>query len=256
MSKTSLSIVTICFNNIEELKTTMASVHSQTRKPDEYWIIDGSNNGEIRDYLHTETLPGYVKWFSEPDKGISDAFNKGVQRSTQEVVHILNSGDYYFDERSVEKVMLHFDEDPALMWTHAQFKEFMGNHWIVSGKRFEPSKLHMGMRQVAHPTMFVKREIYERIGFFSVDIKSAMDYDFLIRLRNEKFKYLEFPISVFTPGGVSNVDWKKGFKEGMRIYEKHLGSSWKLQLGYMKQLLVHAILDTPIGDFILKKRKG
>ncbi|MBI1183720.1 glycosyltransferase [bacterium] len=251
-----LSIVTICFNNLEELKTTMASVAAQTRLPQEYWIIDGSKNSEIRDYLSSTDLPPYVKWISEPDKGISDGFNKGVSRCTQDVVHILNSGDYYYNEEAVATVMAAFDQDPELMWTHAQFKQFLGGHWIISGTAFDPDKLYMGMRQVAHPTMFLRREVYDRIGLFPNDLRDAMDYDLLIRLRNEKFKYLQQPIAVFTPGGNSEINWKRCYREGMRAYQKHVGNDWRLQIGYVKQLLVHAMLNTPIGDALLKGRKG
>lgn len=256
MDQATLSIVTIAFNNLEEVKTTMESVKNQTRQPQEYWIIDGSNNSEIKDYLSTTQLPSYVKWISEPDKGISDAFNKGVVRCTQEVIHILNSGDYYFEETSLEKVMEHFDADQELMWIHAQYKQFLGNHWIISGTPFDPEKLHMGMRQVSHPTMFLRREVYDRIGLFPLDMRDAMDYDLLIRIRNEKSKYLDFPTSVFTPGGNSEVNWKRCFKEGMMIYRNHLGPDWRLQVGYSKQLIVHAIIGTPIGDLLLKGRKG
>lgn len=251
-----LSIVTITFNNLEELKTTMASVAEQTRLPQEYWVIDGSNDGKIKEYLESTELPNYVKWISEPDKGISDAFNKGVQRATQEVIHILNSGDYYFESSTVEKVMKNFDDKPDLMWVHAQYKQFLGNNWIISGKEFVPEKLYMGMRQVAHPTMFLRSEVYDRIGLFPVDMRDAMDYDLLIRLRNEKFEYLNYPTSVFTPGGNSEVNWKRCFREGMQIYRNQLGNDWRLQLGYFKQIAVHSILDTSLGNFILKGRKG
>lgn len=251
-----LSIVTICFNNLDELKTTMSSVAQQSRLPEEYWIIDGSNNGEIKSYLESTELPAYVKWISEPDKGISDGFNKGVSRSTQEVVHILNSGDFYFENSTLEKVMKHFDDDSSLMWLHAKFKQYLGGHWVISGKKFDPNKLYMGMRQVSHPTMFLRREVYDRIGLFPLDMRDAMDYDLLVRLKDEKFLYLDYPTAVFTPGGNSEINWKRCFKEGMDIYRKHLGNDWRLQIGYYKQLMVHALLDTKLGDTILKGRKS
>ena len=151
--------------------------------------------------------------------------------------------------------MKNFDDKPDLMWVHAQYKQFLGNNWIISGKEFVPEKLYMGMRQVAHPTMFLRAEVYDRIGLFPVDMRDAMDYDLLIRLRNEKFEYLNYPTSVFTPGGNSEVNWKRCFKEGMQIYRNQLGNDWRLQLGYFKQIVVHSILDTSLGNFILKGRK-
>ena len=250
-----LTLVTISFNNLEEVKTTMQSVFDQSRQPDEYWIIDGSSNTEIKDYLHQADFPSFVSWISERDKGISDGFNKGVSRAKMDVVHILNSGDYYASNTTIEEVMALFDQDPTLMWVHGRYQQYLGSEWIISGKKFNPEKLYMGMRQVAHPTMFVKREVYDRIGLFPVDMRDAMDFDFLIRIRKEKFQYLETVLSVFTPGGNSEVNWKRTFKEGMKIYQNHLGNDWRLQLGYVKQLLVHAILDSPFGSWMLSSRK-
>lgn len=251
-----ISIVTICFNNLPQLKESMASVAAQERLPHSHWIIDGSTNGDIRNYLTHKSLPGYVKWISEPDKGISDAFNKGIARAEGDIIHLLNSGDSYHGPQTLATVMAHFESHPHITWLHGKYCQYMGGRWIVSGKRFDPKRLYQGMREVAHPTMFLRREVYQRVGVFPAHMKLAMDYDFLIRLRHEPFDYLDTVLSVFAPGGTSDIHWQQSHRECMRIYRRHLGPDPRLWLGYAKQVLVHAVVDSPLGRLALHHRKA
>ena len=73
-----LSVITISFNNLKELQQTCNSVDSQSIPPHEHYIIDGSSNDEISVWLNNSSQPEYRKWICEKDKGISDAFNKGI----------------------------------------------------------------------------------------------------------------------------------------------------------------------------------
>jgi len=88
-----ISIITICFNNLNELLLTLSSVDHQTHLPHEHIVIDGSTNPQIANYLNTHPQPDYRLWKSEPDEGISDAFNKGILKSTGDIIGTLNSGD-------------------------------------------------------------------------------------------------------------------------------------------------------------------
>ena len=74
-----ISIITICFNNLDDLKATCASVDGQTVHPYEHIIIDGSTKSDIKEFLENNPQPSYRKWLCERDKGISDAFNKGIR---------------------------------------------------------------------------------------------------------------------------------------------------------------------------------
>ena len=74
-----LIIITICFNNLHDLQKTLASVDNQTRTPDEHWIINGSTSNDIAEWLQQTSQTGYRKTVNERDKGIADAFNKGIQ---------------------------------------------------------------------------------------------------------------------------------------------------------------------------------
>ncbi|MEO5581423.1 MAG: glycosyltransferase, partial [Saprospiraceae bacterium] len=88
-----ISIITICYNNKTELVNTLDSIDSQSLRPYEHWIIDGSTNSDINDYLNSSPQASYRYWVFERDKGISDAFNKGIHHCKGEIIQFLNSGD-------------------------------------------------------------------------------------------------------------------------------------------------------------------
>lgn len=255
--KTSLSVVTICFNNLEELKSTCASVDVQSQLPDEHLIIDGSTSVDILQWLQTEQQPGYRRWIHERDKGIADAFNKGVLQAMGDVIHLLNSGDRYFTSDAIETTMVYFDSDPDLMWTHGLYVQNRGGIDVISGLPFEKEKLWKGMRTVAHPTMFIKKKAYETFGLYNLYYKIAMDYDLLVRIRDLKFRFIDKPLVYFAPGGASNAQFQKGHAEVKRSYETHVGKNVKLDLWQLRQKLLNAFMQTRLGKvwFKLKNRK-
>ena len=137
-----ISVISICFNNLTELKSTCDSIDAQTLKPYEHIIIDGSTNTEIKNYLESSSQPSFRKWICERDNGISDAFNKGIRKSTGDIVYLLNSGDKMYDNSVLEKVTTIFDKDPSVMWCHGKLSTFRGGLWVVIGKPFEKDKLY------------------------------------------------------------------------------------------------------------------
>lgn len=252
-----LSVITICFNNLQELIETCRSVDSQTVLPCEHLIIDGSTNEEIVSWLLKTPQPAYRRWIHERDKGISDAFNKGISHAKGQLTHLLNSGDKYASGQSIETVMRCFDEDPSLMWTHSLYIQHRGDVDVITGSPFEEGKLWRGMRTVAHPTMFVKKEVYDRHGLFDTDYKIAMDYDLLVRIRKEKSRFITTPLVYFAPGGASMVQFKKGLQEVKKSYTMHIGSSMKLTLWQWRSALLINFMQTGLGKrlFRWKNRK-
>lgn len=259
MEENSLSVVSVCFNNLDELKTTIQSVDSQQRLPEEHLIIDGSTNTEIRDYLEKNSQPSYRRWICERDKGISDAFNKGVSNARSKVIHLLNSGDYYFNEQATTWAMQAFENDDRLMWLHGKYAQFRGGAWVLSGTLFEPKLLYKGMRQLGHQTFFVQKKMYEKHGNFSLSLKMAMDYDFIVRIAQEKFTFIDQPITVFTPGGVSSNQFKNSLTETRKIYEHYHGFSLKTRLWMLRSFLLAWFTNsTALGKFLfqLKNKKN
>src|SRR5258706_2291740 len=176
--KLRLSVITICFNNPDELIKSCNSVSAQSSLPDEHVIIDGSSNKEILNWLQSNPQPSYRRWIYERDKGISDAFNKGIKLSAGNILQFLNSGDIYFDDDVLKKITALFSADESIQWSHGKMQLIRGNSKVIIGKPFDKNKLYRGMRSTFHPTMFVKRELFERYGGFFFLIPLSLGYKF------------------------------------------------------------------------------
>ncbi len=253
----SLSVITICFNNLPELVATCASVDAQEQHPDEHLIVDGSTDERIVNWLSSNPQPVYRRWIHERDHGISDAFNKGITHSRGEITHLLNSGDRYYAPGAIAMVIQAFSTDAQLQWVHGLYVQHRGGVDVISGTRFDAAQLWKGMRTVAHPTMFIRRDCYEKHGLYNTDLKVAMDYDLLLRIRNEKFAFIRSPMVYFAPGGASHIQFEKGLSEVRNSYRQHVGRSWKQTLWQTRQRLLHGLMETGVGRrlFAFKNRK-
>ncbi len=256
--KPTVSVVTICFNNLQDLLVTCHSVDRQTIFPNEHIIIDGSTTDEIVNWLSQHQQPAYRRWIHERDQGISDAFNKGIKNATGEVIHLLNSGDRYADKEAIELVTNSFDTTPSLMWIHSQYIQNRGDLDVVSGVPFDKAQLWKGMRTVAHPTMFIRKEVYDRHGLYAIDHKIAMDYDLLVRIRNEKSLFIPRPLVYFAPGGASNQHFEKGLAEVRKSHATHIGHSYRQSFWQIRQRTLHNFMQTGLGKkwFRWKNRKN
>ena len=242
-----VSIITVVWNNKETIQDAIESVLSQTYKNIEYIIIDGaSTDGTV------EIVKSYgdkiSKFVSEPDKGLYDAMNKGVKLATGDVVGILNSDDFYVDEFVVEKVMWTFQEQEVdsvfadLIYVKPDNLAKTVRHYDSS--KFHPSKFAYGWMP-AHPTFFVKREVYEKYGDFKTDYKIAADYEILVRFIAKykiSYYYLKEVIIKMRIGGVSTQGIKSNYvlnKEIIRgCRENGIYANWFMVLSkYPKKLL-------------------
>jgi len=251
-----ISVVTICFNNLEDLKRTCRSVDEQSEYPYEHWIIDGSQTNDISDWLGSTPQPFYRKWICEPDKGIADAFNKGIQRSTGDTVQLLNAADEYAADDVLAVVAKTFDQDTSFQWLTGKIYMTRVGSKVLVGKAFDPKKLYRGMRSVSHPTWFVQRKVYDELGDYDLRYKIAMDYDMMCRLKNYKSVFLDFPLVDFDDSGISTNNYLAALKETKRVYQTHFGYSFKMKLWQMRLRLLHWLQKTPFGKFLFSiKRK-
>ncbi len=253
----SLSVVTICFNNLDELIETCRSVDMQQEHPLEHLLIDGSTDKKILQWLSSTPQPLYRRWIHEPDAGIADAFNKGIRNAHGSIIHLLNSGDRYCVENAINILIECFRSDNELMWVHGSYIQNRRGIDVISGLPFEKEKLWKGMRQVAHPTMFIKKEVYEKYGLYNTSFKIAMDYDMLVRIRNEKFIFISLPLVYFAPGGASHEQFKRGLAEVKKSYHLHIGTSLRQVAWQWRQQLLHWFMQTSAGEiwFRIKNRK-
>jgi glycosyltransferase involved in cell wall biosynthesis len=251
-----ISIITICFNNLADLQKTCASVDAQNRKPEEHWIINGSSKDEIKDWLEHSPQPVYRKWINERDKGIADAFNKGLLRSIGPITQILNSGDIYAAEDVLAAVDQKFSMNESIQWISGNIRMIRAGKVVTIGKPFEVSKLYRGMRSVSHPTWFVKKEVYNRVGLYKSEFKIAMDYDMMCRISTEPYEYLNKEMVIFDDTGVSSTKYLDSLKENKKVYESYFGSSFKLLVWQLRLKILYYLLQTGIGKWLFRlKRK-
>ncbi len=218
------------------------SIDEQTYLPFEHIVVNGSTTEEIKIWSTTNQQPNYRKFINERDNGISDAFNKGIAAAKGKVLLMLNAGDKLSNVDVIEKVAKKFAADDALMWLHGMYKYQRANIWVTLGKPFEASKIYRGMRSICHQTMFVKKSLHDKYGLYDVNLKISMDFDFLVRIRQEKFTFLPEILAIFAPGGTSMNNLNKTIVENTLVLKKYNLVDWRHILWtYRLKILIYLI---------------
>ena len=231
---------------------TCASVDQQDTLPFEHLIIDGSSKPDVREWLEGNTQPDYRRWICERDKGIADAFNKGIAHAKGDIIYLLNSGDTLYDATVLGRVRECFEQDPSLGWLNGQMNLYRAGSWMPAGKAFERNKLYRGMHGVFHPTMFVRKALYDKHVLYDISIKYAMDYDYLCRLAEEKNGFLPYPVATFDPTGISSTQYGASTKEMLAVYRKYFGGSIKQTLWGWRLMASFTVLQSPVGKWLYK----
>jgi len=211
-----ISIITVVYNNKETIKDAIESVLSQTYHDIEYIIVDGASTDGTIEIIESygNQIDGFI---SEPDKGLYDAMNKGIKLASGDIVGILNSDDFYIDNRVIEEVVQIFQEKKIdslfadLVFVHPTNLNKVVRYYDSS--KFKLNRFAYGWMP-AHPTFFVKREAYVKYGLFKTDYKIAADYELLVRLLykyNLKYFYLQKVLIKMRTGGISTNGLKSNW---------------------------------------------
>ncbi|MBK9292956.1 MAG: glycosyltransferase [Oligoflexia bacterium] len=251
-----ISIITIAKNSENSIEATLKSVARQqgVNAPDfEHWVIDGASTDKtleiIKKYPH-------VKYISEPDLGISDAFNKGVTKSTGEWIIFLNSNDQLNDDYVVKDMLQWLNSDADVVYGMiAVINPQNGNYLRYAGKDGGWLKLHQRML-LPHPATFMNRRYFEKYGLFNTDFKIAMDYELLLRgYKKSKFIFVPRLINKFSFGGASN-DASKIWKHSLECYKakkiNHVGSIFSRVFWLIYQG-IRWTLDSKLGEISFYK---
>lgn len=210
-----ISIITVAFNSASTIRDTFESVLAQTYREIEYIVVDGNSKDSTVEIIkeYEPKFKGRMYWLSEPDKGLYDAMNKGIQMATGEVIGIINSDDLFCDSEAVEKVMRIFESNINLDSVYADLFYVAQNDTskiIRSWKTGLQKKFKFGWHP-AHPTFYVKHEVYNRCGLFDMDFKLASDFEIMLRFL-DKFEissfYLKEGLVKMRLGGTTNKNLK------------------------------------------------
>lgn len=231
MNKVSLLVTT--YNAKDNLTVTLESIEAQDYPDIEVLIVDGqSTDGTvnlIREFADKHSVGSLaehitVRWISEPDRGLYDAMNKAWSMCTGDIVAVCN--DKFRTSDAITKLVRAIvGGGTACIGAHADLVYVDGER-VVRTWHMGEGKLSQGWMP-GHPTLFLKREVYEQYGIYDISFRCAADYEFMVRfLKDEKNRLAYVPevlIAMFY-GGTSNAGLRNylvSFKEGYRALKKN-----------------------------------
>ena len=236
-----ISIVTITYNSEKTLEGTIKSVISQKYDNLEYLIIDGGSKDGTLNIV--KRYQDYISYFvSEPDKGISDAFNKGIEQATGEIVGIINSDDFLMPnalQAIAQSYKLDVDvySGNVIYWNEVTNGEFS----VKPDISFEKLKIQF---RVAHPGRFIRKDAYEKYGMYDLSFRYMMDVELLCRFYKlgAKFVHLDQNLAKFRLGGTTSdsIFRKKGeFKKIVCLFGE---SNYVFRILWIKKIIKYYLV--------------
>jgi glycosyltransferase len=211
-----VSIITATYNSALTVRDTLACIASQQYPHIEHIVVDGLSKDNtlaiVAEFSHV------AKVVSEKDNGIYDAMNKGVKLASGDVIGILNSDDFYTSPSIISKVAAAF-EDSAVeaVYGDLQYVQPANTQKITrtwKSGAYKKKNLYYGWMP-PHPTFFVRRHIYDKCGLFNTSLRSAADYELMLRVLlkyNTRVHYIPEVLVKMRAGGMSNASLKNRFR--------------------------------------------
>lgn len=203
-----ISIITATYNSSSTVSDTLESISSQSHPHIEHLIIDGLSKDDTLTIV--QKYPHISQCISEKDKGIYDAMNKGISLAKGEIVGILNSDDFYANEQVLEKVAKTFaDTGCDAVYGDLQYVDAADTGKIVrlwKSGNYQPGDFKWGWMP-PHPSFFVRKELYEKYGNFNLHMKTAADYELMLRFIHKHgatLAYIPEVLVKMRTGGASN----------------------------------------------------
>lgn len=224
-----VSIITICYNRAQTIQKCIESVLQQNHSNIEYIVIDGNSKDGTQQIIGS--FGNQVTHFvSEPDQGMYDAINKGLAIATGDVIGLLHSDDTFYDEKVVSKIVKAFENNPQIdglygngIYTTNDNEQRLVRNRI--GGNFHINRIKTGWLPL-HPTVYLKKEVFEKYGGYNLNFKIASDTEFLLRYLYKyriRMHYLNEYIVKMRMGGLSTTASHaiKVLQEDYRIYKFH-----------------------------------
>lgn len=244
-----ISIITATYNSAETIKDTLLSVNAQTYSNIEHIIVDGSSKDNTLDIVR-KYGKRISKIISEPDKGIYDAMNKGIQAATGDIIGILNSDDFFASSDVISSIVSEFKNDSTLegVYTNLYYvkqdsPQTIVRHWV--SKPFKEKSFFKGWHP-PHPTLYLKREVYKKYGLFDLNFSLAADFELMLRFFERykiKTKHLPFTTIRMRLGGATSKNWKNVRKQNIECIEAFKINEFKPPMFYTVYRLFPKLLQ-------------
>jgi len=205
-----VSIITVCLNSAETIENTLNSIFAQDYPEIECVVVDGrSTDGTLR---ILERYRNHIHhYISEPDQGIYDAMNKGIQLSTGGLIAILNSDDIYADKNVVRRMAEFVQQNTLdaaygdLVYINPLRPSHITRFWKAG--EYRKGAFRRGW-VIPHPTFFCRKEVFEKYGIYNEHFKIAADFELMLRFVEKyqiKIGYLPGVLVKMTKGGRANI---------------------------------------------------
>ena len=222
-----VSVITATYNSGATVQNTLSCIRNQDYPDIEHIIIDGLSHDNTLAIVHS--FPHVTKVISEKDSGIYDAMNKGITIASGDVIGILNSDDIYDNDHVISTIASVFEnENIDICYADLQYVRKQDINKVVrtwKSGRFTGNSFYWGWMP-PHPTFFVRKKVYQKVGLFNTMLKSAADYEMMLRIL-VKYKlsayYIPQVIVRMRAGGMSNASIRNRIKANQ---EDRL--AWKL----------------------------
>ena len=246
-----ISIITPTFNSEKTIEKNVESILKQSFKEFEHIIIDNLSHDNTLDIIKKlyKDSPLNLRIISEKDNGISEAFNKGINIESGNILTILNSDDYYYSENVFEHVVNTFTKSQFLvfhgdlLFNDPKYGSYLRKPYTLDTFKTMP---------LNHPTMFIKKEVYDLVGLFDTSYRYSMDFEFYCRLykgypdlSNKLYYFDKNPVVVMSAGGESWTNEIQSILEVKRAVKKNSLNNFSIDMQlqlrlfrtYLKSLL-------------------
>jgi glycosyltransferase involved in cell wall biosynthesis len=204
-----ISVITVAYNSVKTIQSTLESVLGQAHQDVEHILVDGNSTDGTQALIRSYEREN-LRWISEPDQGIYDAMNKGLQIATGEIIGFLNADDFYKDANVLTQVASTFQQwQVDSVYSDLAYVDEEDTTKIIrfwkSGP-YKPGSFLLGWMP-PHPTFFAKRAIYQQYEGFDVRLKSAADYELMLRFIHKhqiSIAYIPQVLVMMRTGGISN----------------------------------------------------
>ena len=228
-----ISIITITYNSAKSLPRALESVQSQTYGEIEHIIVDGASTDGTKELIEAYAAAHKnVHWISEPDKGIYNALNKGIHMATGDVIGFLHSDDVFYSPDSIGQIAAAFADDTVdvvygdLQYCHG---DKVTRRWVSN--TFNPCALKYGWMP-PHPTLYVRRRVYQEVGEYDAWFRISADYDMVLRIFTAGYRsrYIPQVLVKMNTGGASNKNTKarlsKTHEDYIVLKKNHVGAGY------------------------------